>query len=518
MICVSLGAPSMRENLAALKASAAYVGACELRVDLLTNHQSHNESLIESVRSFPADARQRVHGVRTVLTLRSEAEGGACALSDADQLSFLGSVITGGWDYIDIELRLAPASGELIRNARKSGAQVICSAHFFDGFPESPSDMLRQLHEYGDIAKLAANCRTSEELEDLLTCMQAVARDRRIVIGMGDVGAITRVAATALGNVLTYCAPVVGTPGISGTAPGQIRCDEMYELYREHTQSADTSIFAIVGDPVAHSRSPQYHNRLFQESGRDAVYVPMRVTDPASLMRVVRSVGIAGLSVTVPHKRSIIEELDAVDEAVRDIGSCNTVLARDAGYVGTNTDAGGFMSPLVIRGLLPDLQEHAHQSHADIERALVIGAGGVARTVVYALCRSGCSVIIANRTDEKARDLAERAESWSVHDGQTVRATSLSRPDLATAAESAQLIVQTTSVGMEPYDDQSPVPAELLRPAHLCYDLVYTPEWTKFLQDADAAGCTCISGKEMFDAQADLQARLFAHAFRPGTH
>ena len=242
---------------------------------------------------------------------------------------------------------------------------------------------------------------------------------------------------------------------------------------------------------MLHSRSPRIHNEWFADAGMNAAYLPFQVDEVGRFMELAGLVGVRGFSVTVPHKQRIIEFLDEIDEAVRVIGSCNTVVRSRRGWRGSNTDYQGFLEPLKRRNLLNPG-----------DRALVVGAGGVARTVVYALQQARVDVTIVNRTESRAAALAaEFGVQW--------------QPVESNWNESAgyQLVVQTSSAGMEPDTDADPLPAYRFSGSEIVYELIYAPEETRFLRRAAEAGCLTLGGSEMLQAQAVLQFEEFSRAY-----
>lgn len=252
--------------------------------------------------------------------------------------------------------------------------------------------------------------------------------------------------------------------------------------------NGETRVTGIFGDPVAHTLSPLMHNAAFAALGLNFVYLPFHVRREALAAAVagIKALGLAGVNVTVPHKEAVLPLLDEVAEEARLIGAVNTVVNRGGALVGYNTDALGFLRALQEAGFDPAGRP-----------AVVIGAGGAARAVVVALARTGVrKITIFNRTLGRAAVLAElvRAEG--------VAAAALPWADLAGAGEKvvaqAALVVQTTSVGMHPQEEEAPpVPPEALGPGQLVVDLIYSPPETRLLRLARAAGATTQNGMAM---------------------
>lgn len=234
---------------------------------------------------------------------------------------------------------------------------------------------------------------------------------------------------------------------------------------------------ALLGWPVAHSRSPAMHRAALEALGIDGVYeaVPVPPGGLAEALRALRATGIDGFNVTVPHKRAIASHLDATEPVATRIGAVNTVLRVGNAWMGTNTDAEGF-----VRGL----REGGFDPKAP---ALILGAGGAARAVAAGLVNAGANVEVAARRDAQARGLTE------------LGATAIPWADLETAFARARLVVQATSATLSeetavPFVQELPWDA-LQRPA--CVDLVYDPSPSFFLQRAAAVGCDIQDGFPM---------------------
>jgi len=273
----------------------------------------------------------------------------------------------------------------------------------------------------------------------------------------------------------------------------------LQRVYRYPSIGSRTALFGIIGNPVLHSRSPHIHNRGYEALGIDAVYVPFPVDDLESFFHVARKLRIRGLSVTIPHKEKVIKFCSWCEEAVHAVGACNTLVLSEDSIKGYNTDVEGFLAPLkdsfhTLQGL----------------KALVIGAGGASRSVVYGLAREGARVLILNRTVERALGLAKEMEMALGLSPGTIMAGPLNGEGVSKAEQFIpDLVVQTTSCGMHPREDEDPFPNLSFRRREVVYDLVYTPKETRFLKRAKATGCSVIYGDAMLIHQAFRQFLLF---------
>ncbi|MBF0476917.1 MAG: shikimate dehydrogenase [Deltaproteobacteria bacterium] len=251
------------------------------------------------------------------------------------------------------------------------------------------------------------------------------------------------------------------------------------------TINQKTGLYGVLGFPLTHTLSPVMHNAALTALGLNDVYLALETKDLAGAITGVRALGIKGLSVTIPYKSGVIPWLDEGDRLAGKIGAVNTIFNREGRLFGYNTDAWGALAAL------EEVISIGHRT-----RCLVIGAGGAARAVGFALQTKGAGVIIVNRSADKgqalARDLGCDFLPWAEVD----------------RAE-AEVIIQTTPVGMYPDIDKCPVPESVLRPSQTVMDIIYNPWETKLLGLAKARGCRVINGLPMFIRQGGAQLRLW---------
>ncbi|MFQ3610713.1 MAG: shikimate dehydrogenase, partial [Fimbriimonadales bacterium] len=242
-----------------------------------------------------------------------------------------------------------------------------------------------------------------------------------------------------------------------------------------------TQLVGVLGYPVRHSLSPPMHNRAFAHLGLNWVYLAFEVL-PESLSDAIagmRGLGIRGLNLTIPHKEAVCALVDRLSSTAQAIGAVNTLYWDGNQLVGDNTDSEGFLRALAQEGVQPDGM-----------RVLVVGAGGSARAIVHALQSRGCEVLLANRTPERAHQLAQAFGIETV--------VPLCAESLKAVLPGVQGVVNCTSLGMNPHSDTTPdVPLEHLpRSAWVC-DLVYRPLQTRFLRTAQALGLKPVGGLGM---------------------
>ncbi len=265
---------------------------------------------------------------------------------------------------------------------------------------------------------------------------------------------------------------------------------------------ARTRLVGLIGWPVAHSRSPAIHNAAFAALGLDWCYVPLPVPPGLAGAAVagLAALGLAGANVTVPHKQAVLPYLIGRSDEVGVLGAANTLVVRDeAGQpavYGHNTDHAGFVRALADAGI-----------DAAGCRAVVLGAGGAARAVVYGLLQAGAAAVsVLNRSPERAEALV--AELGGGHDSLT--AGPLEAGFLGRQADQADLLINATTIGMEPAAGASPWPDELPLPRRMAvFDLVYQPRRTRLLAQAEAAGALAVGGLGMLVHQAALAFELW---------
>ena len=263
-----------------------------------------------------------------------------------------------------------------------------------------------------------------------------------------------------------------------------------------------TKVLGIIGDPVEHSLSPVMHNAAIADLDLDYIYVPFHVKEGnlSAALTGFDVVNLQGFSITIPHKQEIIPLLmGEISDDAANIGAVNTVWRTANGWKGTNTDAAGFIAPL--KAMNRDWTQTT---------PVILGNGGAARAVVAGLTNLGCSEIhVAGRNPDK---LALFYESWSHAPNITSRLKIHSWDNLSSLIPAADLLVNTTPVGMSPHVNASPVSPDLmqkLKQNAIAYDLIYTPNPTQFLKLAKAQGATTLDGLEMLVQQGAVALEIW---------
>jgi|YelNatPaOPRAMG01_1025707.scaffolds.fasta_scaffold69779_1 shikimate dehydrogenase len=249
--------------------------------------------------------------------------------------------------------------------------------------------------------------------------------------------------------------------------------------------SGKTRVCCVIGDPIEHTLSPLIHNAAFKHLKLDLVYVAFRVRkeELENAVKGMRSLGIHGLNVTMPHKNAIIKYLDEVDSTAKFIGSVNTVLNNDGKLIGFNTDGVGALKAL-----------KENQVHLDGKKLLLLGAGGAAQAIAFQLASEVEEIRILNRDGEKAKQLAEALREKF---NRKIVGDMLSASTIKEQLKDADILVNATSVGMHPNPEQTLVNREWLKPNMAVMDIVYNPVETRLLRDAKSVGAKVVYGTEM---------------------
>ncbi len=419
-----------------------------------------------------------------IATCRREQDHGKWSKSEEERLMLLRTAIVDGVEYVDLEEDIAD------RIPRYGDTKRIISYHNFDDTPDDLPELARRLAaKDADIIKIATMAHDPHDNWRMLEMVQQ-APIPTVGICMGEIGTPTRLLTGRYGAPFTYA-----TFHAERTlAPGQLSFSEMQEVYNYDRIGPETRLFGVIADPIGHSYSPRIHNAGFRSLKLDAAYLPFRIPRQylASFFGDVATLGIRGLSVTIPHKESVMRLLTKVDKAADAIGAVNTVVFQDDGeIIGYNTDQKAAIASLLATSGLKSREEPL----AGLQ-ALVLGAGGVARAVVYGLARQKAKVTIASRTVARAEELAERfgakAVTWAERFGRKW-----------------DVVINCTPVGMHPNVDESPFEKQYLRRGMIVFDTVYNPENTLLVKEARAKECRVITGIDMFVRQAALQFKLF---------
>jgi 3-dehydroquinate dehydratase / shikimate dehydrogenase len=423
-----------------------------------------------------------------ICTFRRTTDGGRNPCKEDERLAVIRQAIVSGlFEWVDLETDIA----NQIRRFGK--VQRIVSFHDMTKTPtELESTYESMLQQDADVLKLAVMTHTASDLERVLKIQKTATRPL-VAFGMGEVGFPSRFTALKFGAPWIYGA----FNRERGIAPGLPSLDDFRTTYAVRSINEDTKFFGVVGDPVSHSLSPILHNHMYLRTKQNAIYVPIRVLR-GTLTETVKAwdaVPFHGYSVTIPHKEDAATMADDMEAFVKNAHTANTLVRRESGgFYAANTDNQAAID--TMKQLLKNIFTDTDPPELNQFSVLILGAGGVARAIVHALVKEGVNVTVANRSDDKAKDLADETGCKAVDWGQ--RHTT-----------AYDFLVNCTSVGMHPNVNASPFHHGAIIPQKYVFDTVYTPENTLLIKEARERTCQVITGVEMFVRQAAAQFELF---------
>jgi 3-dehydroquinate dehydratase / shikimate dehydrogenase len=472
MICVTVGRTRHKHTIAE-HAELGQLGAqlVELRLDYI----GRSIDLGRLIKDRPTPA---------VITCRRKEDGGRWERTEDERRMLLRSAIAAGVEYVDLEEDAAKAIPRYGKTKR------IVSIHNFEETPEDLEAIHARLSKIdADIIKIATIAHSFADVIRMLRLMEST-QTPTIAISMGDIGTVTRILGPRFGAPFTYCT----FSSERRVAPGQLTYQQMTKLYRVDEITPETRIFGVIADPVQQSMSPLIHNAAFALQKLNARYIPFRVPaeDLGLFLKWAQSFGIGGLSVTIPHKESVLPFLTRAESSAQDIGAVNTLAITAEEMIGYNTDYRAAMDCLVQE--MTDMTNSNEPFRG--RNVLILGAGGVSRAIGYGMRQRGANVFVASRTMERSEKLAQSIGGKAV-------------PWQARYELKAAVIINGTPIGMFPDVDNTPFDAAKLDSRMLVFDTIYNPNPTLLLKQAHAAGCRTISGVKMFVQQAGYQYKLF---------
>jgi 3-dehydroquinate dehydratase/shikimate dehydrogenase len=475
MICVTIGRgrhASLAEEWKA--AAAAGVNLVELRIDCLRREPDLKRILKD--RPTPL-----------VFTIRRGIDGGLWRGNEEKRQQLLREAVALGVDYVDLEMDIAPKVRRFGKTRR------IVSYHNMKTTPVDLEDVAEKCEEFDpDVVKIATAASTLAEASRVLH-LGTKGKTPTIPIAMGEIGIFTRILGAKFGAPFTY----TGFNPERVFAVGMMPFQTFKRDYSYDEINGRTEVYGVLGDPIEQSLSPAIHNAAFRYFGLNKVMVPFLVPtgELPAFFKELLWLDLKGCSVTIPHKEAIVPLLQNKEGAVERTGTCNTVVFKDEGLVGFNTDYRAAMDSLETAMGGRENEEAA--SPLFDKQVLILGAGGVARSIAFGLMRRGAHLTVTNRHDERATQLAEevgcRTVNWA-----------------ARASSIADVIINATPVGMHPDVDDTPLPAAAFsRAAMVVFDTIYHPENTMLLKLARERGAMAVTGGDMFLRQAALQFKLY---------
>jgi 3-dehydroquinate dehydratase/shikimate dehydrogenase len=481
-ICVSVCAETAEEMIANIKRAEQFADVTEVRFDCVRDDQIDN--LRSQISNFKYEKP-------LLATFRAHEQGGHREVSRDERRFF--------WQERQDSFWAADLEEDVIADGGNYSEKIV-SFHDFDGVPGDLNQIYERLAATdANIIKLAV---TADDITDAISVWRllklATADSKQIIpIAMGEAGKWTRILGLAHGAYLTYAS----LDGGKETANGQLTAKDLIETYRVKELDKNSEVFGVIGDPVSQSLSPYMHNAEFAAVGVNAVFMHLLVKDlDAFIRRMVKAetreveLNFGGFSVTMPHKQAIIPHLDSNDPTAAKIGAVNTIKIDDGKLTGYNTDAHGFITPLLAR--FGDVRD---------ARVAVFGAGGASRACVYALQQQGADVTVFARDLNKAKAFAD--EFGIKHKQLTTDNRQLT----------TDIIVDATPLGMKgALEHGSLFTADELSGVKFVYDLVTSAADTPIVREAKAAGVPVIGGLEMLIAQGVKQFEIWTgQAARP---
>jgi 3-dehydroquinate dehydratase/shikimate dehydrogenase len=478
LVCTAIQASTPAVMLQRAAAGLRDTRFLEFRLDFLPLPNA----VLPKLKSFLSDQP----GVTAIATCRRKPHGGHFVRSLTEELEVLIKAARAGCRIVDLEIESAedasPQQFEKFRAAlKRAGAALIISSHDFARTCALDQAAERIASFEPDIIKVVSTAQTlADNLAVLRLLEDRSTRARIVAIAMGEEGLVSRVLGPRAGSAFTFASLEDG----SETAPGQVSAHTLKSLFRMVKLNAETRIFGVAGNPIAHSLSPLLHNTAFRREGVNAVLLPLKVRALSDLLALTLELPLCGVAVTMPLKREILPHLAHMDPLTEKIGACNTLrVAADGKLYGFNTDVAGVVRPLEKRIKLRGA------------RVGVLGAGGAARAAVFGLVDQGAEVFIINRTHEHAVSLAKAA-----------RASALKHQQLA--SQRFDVLVNSTPCGMAGSSQPLPL-AETELNAGLVFDMVYNPLETPLLKLAKSRGIPVINGLEMFVQQGARQFEIW---------
>ena len=515
LLCTSVTAPTIAACLAEVReAAAAGATAVELRLDFLEPGELVAEGTADpgpALRTLLSAAAGA--SLPAIVTFRPAWEGGKYEGPEPPRLATLKLAALLGAPFVDVE---AAAAGAFFAGAGEvpPTTRVILSHHDYEKTP-SPDALVAMAAAFfeagADVAKIATTAAGGPPDAARVLSAAAAAPGPTIALAMGEAGLASRLLAPKYGAALTFGALSAGR----ASAPGQPSLRDLTSLYRLPAQTAATQVFGVLGCPVSHSRSPAIHNAALAAAGVDGVYLPFLV-QPGGLPAFLAAFddpSFAGFSVTIPHKGAALAAATEADPTAALIGAANTLvrLPGGKGWKAFNTDATAAVDS-IAEGLRKAGGSGGGVDPLQGATVVVLGAGGAGRAVAFGAAARGAKVLIANRGLERAEALAADVSAAALPGGP---AAAVSLDDVASGRAPADVLANTTSVGMAPADDASPVPGGALKQYRVVFDAVYTPLKTRLLSEAAGAGCVAVDGLDMFCGQAAAQFKLFTGVEAP---
>ena len=496
LVCLSLTAKTIAENLAVLERYRDNIDIAELRADLLDPSEAF------AVRDFPVLA-----GLPCILAVRRKCDGGGFVDGEGQRLVILAKAIayarpdkSANYAYVDLESDFRVPSVE--EACHTFGTRIIRSRHDIVGHARGTSTRHGRSSppEPDEIPKLAVTPENAADFARLFTWASSLPPGERIIVGMGEYGMPSRVLAERIGTCIAYTSAL--RAGLPGAAPGHLDPIALEETYRFRELDRETAVYALGGGPnVLTSKTPQLHNAAFKAAGLNAVFVPLPAGDVADLSSGPRSHQGARRGDNRAHQGSRSAPSSRA-------GRPKWTTSAPAIPWCARRAAGRATTPTPRASSAPSWSSWAEPTSAGSARPSSARAASLRRSPMSSR-RLGASAVILNRTVSKARALAQRY--GFAYGPCTEHSTEL-------VADHSDIIIQATSVGMEGERQGDPLDWYDFTGRESVFDLIYRPERSALLERAAAAGCKTTNGWKMLRYQSAAQFTLWTGREPPASY
>ena len=472
-ICIPITAKTIDEAIIELKEAEKLVDLIELRIDYIKDIDKNKlNKLLEN------------RNKKVIVTCISKDSNGNFEGNEEDRIDLLKSAIELNSDFIDIEIDVDKnAIKSIIDNKNKT--KIIVSYHNFKETPDSEElnkiyNEIKKLNP--DLIKIVTNANSINDNFRIFNLLSG--KNELIAFCMGLRGQISRILAPKYGSKITFASLKENKE----SAVGQISIEEMKNVYNIDMINNETKVLGVVGEFAENSMSKYMHNAAFKENNLNFVYMPFKVRkeELKEFIKNLREFDFKGSSITIPHKVNITKCIDEIDETAKKIGAVNTIVNKNGKLIGFNTDYYGAV------------QASKEKTQLSNKKILVIGAGGGARAVIYGLKKENAQITITNRTISKAESLAKEFD---------IKFEGIK--NMKKLIENKDIIINTTSVGMNPNINESIIKEDEFSEGKLVMDIVYKPINTKLTGLAKKANCNVITGDRMLIYQAMKQFSLW---------
>ncbi len=488
LICMTLTGKTLEENVKIVKKYEKQIDLVELRVDYLNEDEQFH------ARRFPSMIRQPC-----ILTIRRDIDGGNFTGGEfsrtnlfARALSFTNTNKNRHFAYVDFEDDYHVPS---IQDASQAfGVRIIRSFHSMHESIKNVKERCDEMRKTGyEIPKLVFKPRSIADVLQLFSDGKQMTDYEHILCATGVEGLPSRILSCYTNSLLTYVSPEEMISNVSTL--GHIDPLTLNEVYNFRNINNSTALYGVAGWPLERSFTTIIQNSKFQLQNTNAVYIPVRSALISDILHFCEQLKFRGLSIASPFTESVLYYIDEQTPEVAQIGACNTVLRQKNKWIGYNTDYIAFQNALF---------DFLGTEKIKRRKVAVIGAGGAAKAISYALKLMGAKVCIFNRTIEKAEQLADKYRFEHC----TLDVNCVTKLD-----EYSSLIIQTSSLGSEgdiiATPENDPIYFYTFRGDELVFDITYTQAITPVMRRASLAGCRTCNGSKMLEYKAQEQFKLF---------